>query len=508
VPAEAVADLIADAESCYRVVSSRDGRWDGRLFLGVVTTGVYCRPSCPARTPLQRNCRYYATSAAAVAAGFRACRRCRPDALPGTRDDDVRADLASRALRLVGDGAVDDDGVAGLASRLHVSERHLHRVLVAEVGVGPLRLALSRRAQVARLLIEQSDLTMSDIAFAAGFASVRQFNDVMRAEFGGPPSTLRTRGRDADRSPVRDGPGLTLRLRCREPYAVGPVWDYLTARLIPGAETRDGEALVRTVRSRSGAATVRVHPPSDGTVRVDLGPTALDDLGLLVARVRRWLDLDADPQAVDGVLGADPGLAARVARAPGMRVPGTVDGFELAVRAVVGQQVSVAGATTMLGRLAAALGPAGLMPSPHEVGDAGVDALRAMGLTSARASTLVDLARAVEAGDVVLDPGADRDATRTALLAIRGIGPWTADYIALRALADPDAWPRGDLLLARRVAEERLDPSRWRPWRGYAAMHLWTGPSDASPPPATSTSTSTATSTDTDTDTDTPEETA
>jgi AraC family transcriptional regulator of adaptative response / DNA-3-methyladenine glycosylase II len=220
---------------------------------------------------------------------------------------------------------------------------------------------------------------------------------------------------------------------------------------------------------------------------VDLGATALDDLGPTVARVRRWLDLDADPQAVDGVLGADPSLAGLVALAPGMRVPGTVDGFEMAVRAVVGQQVSVAGATTVLGRLAEAGGPSGLMPSPGDVSAAGVDALGEVGLTSTRAATLVDLAQAVEAGDVVLDPGADREATRAALLAIRGIGPWTADYIALRALADPDSWPGRDLLLARQVAEHALDPSRWRPWRGYAAMHLWTDRTlSSSPTPGTS----------------------
>ena len=473
-PSEPVADLLADTESCYRVVSSRDSRWDGRLYLGVVTTGVYCRPSCPARTPLAGNCRYYPTSAAAVAAGFRACRRCRPDALPGTRDDDTRADLAARALRLIRDGAVDEAGVAGLAHRLHVSERHLNRVLVAEVGVGPLRLASSRRAQVARLLVEQTALTMTEVAFASGFSSVRQFNDVMRAEFGLAPSGLRTSRRVADRVPTRAGPGLTLRLRYREPYAVGPVWAYLGARLIPGVERLDGPALVRRVPTRAGTALVRVKPPRAGSVHVDLDLGALDDLGPVVARVRRWLDLDADPHAVDAVLAADPDLAGLVSRAPGMRVPGTVDGFELATRAVVGQQVSVSGATTLLGRLAHHSARAGLMPSAIDIAGAGPDPLRGIGLTSGRAQTLVDLAQAVSAGDVALDPGADRAATRRALLAIRGIGPWTADYVALRALADPDAWRARDLVLSRRVGNDRLEPERWRPWRGYAAMHLWT----------------------------------
>ncbi len=473
-PSEAVADLLADPTWCYRVVSSRDARWDGRLYLGVVSTGVYCRPSCPARTPLQRNCRYYASRAAAVAAGFRACRRCRPDALPGTRDDDHRADLAARALRLIRDGAVDEGGVAGLAARLHVSERHLHRALVAEVGVGPLRLASSRRAQLARLLIEQSELTMTDVAFAAGFASVRQFNDVMRAEFGCAPSALRRRPPGDDRRPVPRGPGLTLRLRYREPYAVEQVWDYLGARLIPGVERLDGMALVRPVQTVSGRGEIAVDRPHDGQVRVYLDLPDLDDLAPAVASVRRWLDLDADPAAVDATLGADEGFAGFVRRAPGMRVPGTVDGFELAARAVVGQQVSVAGARTLLGRIAAAVGQPGSFPTAAEVVDAGVAELASCGLTGRRATTLVALAEAVAGGELALDPGADREHARATLLAIAGIGPWTAEYVALRALADPDAWPSTDLVLARRVAAEGFDPARWRPWRGYAAMHLWT----------------------------------
>jgi AraC family transcriptional regulator of adaptative response / DNA-3-methyladenine glycosylase II len=486
-PAEVVADMLADRASCYRVVSSRDARWDGRLYLGVVSTGVYCRPSCPARTPLERNCRYYASSSAAVAAGFRACRRCRPDALPGSREHDVRADLAARALRLIRDGAVDDTGVAGLASRLHVSERHLHRVLLAEVGAGPLRLASSRRAQTARLLIEQSDLSMSDVAFAAGFASVRQFNDVMRAEFGCAPSRLRGRVADGDRRPARRATGLALRLRYREPYALDAVWGYLGARLIPGVERLDDTTIVRQMRTTAGPAEVAVEPPAHGCVRVRLALPELDSLGSTVAAVRRWLDLDADPVAVDTALSADPSLAGLVHAQPGMRVPGSVDGFELAVRAVVGQQVSVAGARTMLGRIAERLGTAGVMPSAGDVADAGPEALAALGLTGRRARTLVALASAVAAGHLVLDAGADRAETRARLIELPGIGPWTAEYVALRAFGDPDAWPGTDLVLARRVSAAGLDPTRWRPWRGYAAMHLWTA---QSPLPSTTKETS------------------
>ena len=474
-PAEAVADLLSDPVTCYRVVSSRDARWDGRLYLGVATTGVYCRPSCPARTPRPENCRYYSSAAAAVAAGYRACRRCRPDALPGTRDDDHRADLAARALRLIRDGSADGHGVAGVAARLHVSERHLHRVLVSEVGVGPLRLASSRRAQVARILVEQSDLSMAEVAFAAGYASVRQFNDVMRAEFGCPPSALRTRVPASDRRPVPQGPGLTLRLRYREPYAVTPVWAYLGARLVPGVESLEQSGgIVRSVPARSGTSRVCVEPPTGSLVLLRLELTELSDLGPVVGSVRRWLDLDADPAAVDDTLSNDPPMAELVHRVPGMRVPGAADGFELAVRAVVGQQVSVAGARTMLGRLAGTVGQPGSFPLPDEVAAAGESGLARLGLTGSRVRAIVALAEQIVAGTLVLDPGADRAGTRAQLRAIPGIGAWTAEYVALRALADPDAWPSTDLVLRRRVLSGGLQPDRWRPWRGYAAMHLWT----------------------------------
>jgi AraC family transcriptional regulator of adaptative response / DNA-3-methyladenine glycosylase II len=474
-PSDVVADLLADPDSCYRAVSSRDGRWDGRLYLGVVSTGVYCRPSCPARTPKPQNCRYYVSGSAAVAAGFRACRRCRPDALPGTRDDDHRGDLVARALRLIRDGAVDEAGVAGLAGRLNVSERHLTRVLTAQVGVGPARLASSRRAQLARLVIEQSSMSMADVAFTAGFTSIRQFNDVMRAEFGRPPSALRTPRRADDRRPTARGPGLTLRLPYREPYAADRVWGYLGSRFVPGVEhVEEDGALVRRFRTRCGVGRVAVQRPAAGVVRLRLELAALSDLGPAVAAVRRWLDLDADPTAVMTTLALDPHLAAMVHATPGLRVPGTLDGFELAVRAVVGQQVSVAGARTLLGRVAGAVGEPGLFPSAAQVADAGPSALAGLGLTGRRVETLVQLATAVADGGLELDPGTDRADARRRLLAVPGVGPWTADYVALRALGDPDAWPGTDLVLARRVKAEALDPVRWRPWRGYAAMYLWT----------------------------------
>ncbi len=476
-----------DATTLYRAVSGRDPRFDGRFVFAVTSTGIYCRPSCPARTPRPENVRFYPVPAAAVAAGFRACRRCRPDAVPGSREWDHRGDLAARALRLVADGAVDDEGVAGLARRLAVSERHLHRTLVAELGVGPLALARTRRAQTARLLLEQTDLSVTDVAFAAGFASIRQFNDVMRQEFGEPPSALRRRGALADR-PAEAGP-LVLRLATRQPWDADATMRFLAARAIPGVEEVDDGAYRRTLRTAEGVGRVEARADS-GRLAVRLLLPSLPAVRPAVAALRRLFDLDADPLAVDEALGADPVLAPLVQARPGLRVPGTVDGFELAVRAVVGQQVSVAGARTLLGRVvarcaggeageAAALeGPSHAFPSPAVVAAADLSGL---GLTGRRVDTLRRLAECVADGGLSLAPGADLAQARDRLLALPGIGPWTADYVAMRALADPDAFPADDLVLRRVVTELRADPDRWRPWRAYAAVHLWNRPTKEQP---------------------------
>lgn len=509
-----------DPEVAYRAVSGRDPRYDGRLYLGVTSTGVYCRPSCPARTPRPENCRYYRSPAAAVAAGFRACRRCRPDALPGSREWDARADLAARALRAIAHGVVDEVGVDGLARSLHVSARHLQRVVVAEVGAGPAQLARSRRAQLARHLLDETDLGMADVAFAAGFASVRQFNDVMRGAFGAPPGVLRAARRRAvapghadpgERAAV-DGARLSLHLRHRAPFDARAWFAHVERRATPGLERAGAAAgelrVARLVPAAHGPASVEVRLATDGSrVDLSLGLASLADLAPTVAAVRRWLDLDADPAVVTAALAQDPALAPLVAARPGLRVPGTVDGAELAVRAVLGQQVSVLAARTFTERLVAAHGvpgPDGLraFPTSEAVAAAGVDGIRALGLTTARAVSVVALAEAV-AGGLRLDPAADRAAARAGLLALPGIGPWTTEYVALRALGDPDAFPDGDLVLRRaagavdagwdgspggwpgaaapapaaRAVRERSE--RWRPWRGYAAQHLWTAVSAA-----------------------------
>ena len=486
-----------DSDAAYRAVMGRDPRFDGRLFVGVLSTGIYCRPSCPSRTPKQENCQFHLTAAGCVAAGFRACRRCRPDALPGSRDWDVDADLAHRALRLIGDGAVDDAGVAGLARRVNVSARHLHRVLVAQVGASPVQIARTRRAQVARMLVEQTSWPMSDVAFASGFASIRQFNDVFRAEYGASPTALRprrpARGARTDPGPStgrgvgsglppRDGRAtLTVRLRTAQPMHAGAYLRHVAARAVPGLESVDGATVRRVVPGRGGPILVELTV--DGQVTARLSLTAIDDLPRVVGRLRHWADLDADPVRVDAVLGLDPLLAPMVAARPGLRVPGTVDPAELAIRTVLGQQVSVAAARTLTARLVATFGEPTVFglsqfPTPARLVAAGPDGLARIGLTTARAATLARLAEVLAAG-LDLGPGADRDLARAILGSIPGVGPWTVEYVALRAMGDPDAFPAHDLVLRQALGglsavEAGRRAEAWRPWRGYAAQHLWT----------------------------------
>ncbi len=471
------AEMSTDFDRCYRAVRSRDARFDGRFYTAVTSTGIYCRPSCPAQTPRRENVRFYPHAAAASAAGFRACRRCRPDTAPGSREWDARGDLAARALRMVADGTVDAEGVGGLAHRLAVSERHLHRVLVSEVGAGPLALARTRRAQTGRLLIDNTDLPLSTVCFAAGFASVRQFNDTMRAEFGCPPGELRRH----PPAPV-DGVagGLVLRLSYRAPFAAGELLGWFAARAIAGIEEVTATAYRRVVPTGASATVVTLEPAA-GHVLLRCRVDDVRDLAGLVARCRRLLDLDADPAAVAEVLAADRALAPTLRRRPGLRVPGTVDGFELATRAVLGQQVSVAAARTLAGRLVTALGSPlstvdGTLTHQFPTAEAVASAdLAGIGLTGARARALRGLARVVAAGELDLGAGADRDESRRRLMALPGIGPWTAEYVAMRALADPDAFPETDLALRRALIERQItDTDRWRPWRAYAAMHLWT----------------------------------
>ncbi|MBW9206418.1 helix-turn-helix domain-containing protein [Mumia sp. zg.B17] len=481
-----------DDDRRYRAVSSKDARFDGVFFTAVTSTGIYCRPSCPARTPLRRNVRFYATAAAAHDAGFRACRRCRPDAVPGSPEWDMRTDTVGRAMRLIREGVVESDGVPGLAGRLGYSARHVHRMLVDEVGAGPLAIARSNRAHHARILLETTDVPVTDVAFAAGFSSVRQFNDTLRTVYDATPSGLRVSARRRGRRTPRTSSSarIELRLAVRRPFAHGPLLDFLAARAVPGLETVREGTYARTLRLPHGPGVVALAP-ADDHVQCVLELSDLRDTMAAVARCRSMLDLDADPVAVDEVLGADPLLGDRVRATPGIRVPGHVDGYELAVRAVVGQQVSVAGARTTLARIVGAHG-AVLDPEAHPLAAAyalthvfpepGVLAAvdpAALGMPRSRASTVAGLADAVAVGKLDIGPSADRAALRAQLLELRGIGPWTADYVLMRAAGDPDVLLATDLVIRRRldallVRTGAADPAtRWSPWRSYAAMHLW-----------------------------------
>jgi AraC family transcriptional regulator of adaptative response / DNA-3-methyladenine glycosylase II len=475
-----------DADRCYRAVESRDARFDGQFVTAVRTTGVYCRPSCPAITPKRTNVEFLPTAAAAIRAGYRACRRCRPDSVPGSPDWDARADTAARAMRLIADGVVERDGVAGLATRLGYSPRQLQRVLTAELGAGPLALARAQRAHNARLLIETTPLPLADVAFAAGFASVRQFNDTMRATYGLPPSALRGAGRGRSQAGT-----INLRLPYRRPFDLDGQLDFLAARAVPGVELVDGRSYARSLALPRGPATVALHPdPGGAHIAATLRLTELRDLGTAVARVRRLLDLDADPVAVDGVLGADPALAGAVRDTQGIRVPGTVDGAETLLRAMLGQQVTVAAARTAATRLTTALGEplpdplrvdglTRLFPAPAAVAEHGADVLAG---PAGRRAALRSAARAVETGDLTLDPGRDAEELRAELIARPGIGPWTAGYLLMRLLGAPDELLVDDAALRRGAAVCGLpaEPDaltaharRWRPWRSYAGMHLW-----------------------------------
>ncbi|WP_280349049.1 DNA-3-methyladenine glycosylase 2 family protein [Nocardia neocaledoniensis] len=546
-----------DFERCYRAVSTRDARFDGQFFTAVRTTGIYCRPSCPALTPKRANVSFLPTAAAAQQAGYRACRRCLPDAAPGSPLWNVRADLAARAMRLIGDGVIERGGVPALAATLGYSSRQLTRVLTTELGAGPLALARAHRAHTARLLIQTTEMSMSDIAFAAGFTSIRQFNDTVREVFAVSPTAMRTETRRSARADVvaPATPGvLTLRLPYREPLDTGWLSWFLSAHTVPGMELWADGVYTRSLRTPHGHATIRLSF-QPGHVRTELALRDMRDLAPTVARVRHLLDLDADPAGIDEALGVaggvggaahtalgmaagdhrrSPGTAlestaapggresggatlgstaagdhasggaglesagsgggAEVARAsdglrlaprfdgtltPGIRVPGCVDGAELLLRTMIGQQISVRAAATHTARLVEALGeridgPVPLLfPTAAAVAEHGADVLTG---PTRRVAAIVSAARAIADGELVLHAGRTADDLRRDLLALDGVGPWTADYVTMRSLADPDVLLGTDLVVRQGAALAGVDLSdtvRWAPWRSYLSMHLW-----------------------------------
>ncbi|MFC9492806.1 DNA-3-methyladenine glycosylase 2 family protein [Streptomyces sp. NPDC056975] len=456
-----------DEDMRYEAVRSRDARFDGEFFFAVETTGIYCRPSCPAVTPKRKNVRYYATAAAAQGSGFRACRRCRPDAVPGSADWNVRADVVGRAMRMIGDGVVDREGVAGLAVRLGYSARQVQRQLTTELGAGPVALARAQRAHTARVLLQTTGLPITEIAFAAGFASVRQFNDTIRAVYARTPTELRAEA-PATRA-TATAAGIPLRLAHRGPYQARPLFDTLAREALDGVEEMTGtpgaRIYRRTLRLPYGTGVVSVDERTRSTpasraahhggwldARIHL--TDLRDLTTAVGRLRRLFDLDSDPYAIDERLGADPRLAPLVAARPGLRAPGAADPDEVAVRLLAGRAESA----RLVERYAKAVdAPCGTLthvfPSPDDL--AGEP-----GPVGALATALAD-------GALRLDPGADRDDAEAALRALPGVDARTAALVRMRSLADPD------VALPHAPGQEPV-PDTWRPWRTYAQQHLWT----------------------------------
>lgn len=498
-----------DDEHCYRAACSRDGRFDGAFFTAVLTTGIYCRPSCPAVTPKRPNVRFYPTAAAAQEAGFRACKRCRPDAAPGSPEWMGRADVVARAMRLIGDGVVEREGISGLAGRLGYSPRQLHRLVFAELGTGPLSLARARRVQHARMLLETTDIPVTEVVWAAGFGSIRQFNDCIRQVYALSPTDIRAAAGKRRSKHVR-GQGIEVHLAYRPPLELHELLGFLGHRAIPGVEAWDGSTYSRVMTLPHGDGFLSIS--ADGLIEANRSRSAYArctvelqdtrDFTTAVARIRSLLDLDADPLAVVDSLGRSAELKSLVSARPGLRVPGSIDGAETAFRAVIGQQISVAGARSLAGKLVKVFGKSvehprdsltHAFPTPDTLASASPSSLP---MPRARADALVLLARSIADGDIRIDPGADRDDTEEKLRALPGIGQWTASYVRMRALGDPDVFLAGDLGVKRAVisrsphgsasagsirreSAKRTSASRgvayetWRPWRSYATVHLW-----------------------------------
>ena len=470
----------------YRAIDARDARFDGQFVTVVHSTGIYCRPSCPARTPKRENVSFLPTSAAAHEAGFRACKRCLPEAAPGSPEWDLRSDVAGRAMRLIADGVVEREGVEGLAARLGYSPRHLTRMLGDELGAGPLALARAQRAHTARMLLLGTELSVADVAFSAGFHSVRQFNDTVRDVFDMTPTQLRARRREHGAAE----PGrIDLMLPYRTPYDPDGVFAWMKARAIAGLEIGTATSFERTLALPGGPAWFRVERADGDRLRLSTRLSSLGDLPAIVTRARRLFDLDADPTAVDAGLSRHPEIAPLVARVPGIRVPGTADPHEMLIRAMIGQQISVAAARTHLTRLVEALGetttvagedgPTRLFPTMRAIADHGAEVLRG---PAARVAAIVAAARALADGELTLSPGDDANEQRERLLALRGVGPWTADYVRMRVVGDPDVFLPGDVAVRQGAAKsglpgEATELHEWArrasPWRSYLTAHLW-----------------------------------
>jgi AraC family transcriptional regulator of adaptative response / DNA-3-methyladenine glycosylase II len=483
---------VLDRDSCYRAVAAKDTRFDGVFFTGVKTTGIYCRPVCSVKTPRLSSCLFFGSAAAAEAAGFRPCLRCRPELAPYALQQNLAYAVWQRIAAGCLNGKDDDSAVEALAAQIGLSSRQLRRVLLQHFGVTPIELAQTQRLLFAKKLLQETRLPMTDVAFSAGFGSVRRFNALFASRYGMAPGAIRRAAETDDGEPGE----LTLRLAYRPPYAWRETLDYLGGRAIPGIELTEHDAYLRTVQMDGVTGWLRVtHLAQRGQLQLDVAPQLAPRLMPLLARVRSQFDLDANPAVIELHLGDDPMLAAVIKAIPGMRVPGAFDAFELAVRAVLGQQVSVAGATTLAARLVQRYGAPAATPRseltrhfPAPALLASADDIASIGLPQARAQTIRRLAQFAADGGLELAPGTPLDAAIAHLKTVGGIGDWTAHYIALRALRFPDAFPAGDLGLQKaaartgvaaaapaRLTEKQLDAraAAWSPWRGYGAMLLW-----------------------------------
>jgi AraC family transcriptional regulator, regulatory protein of adaptative response / DNA-3-methyladenine glycosylase II len=482
-----------DQRVCDRARRSRDARFDGRFFIGVTTTRIYCRPICPARAPKDENVRYFPTAAAAQGAGFRPCLRCRPEASPGTPAWSGTSGVVSRALRLIGEGALDTDGVERLADRLGVTDRHLRRLFLQHLGASPLDVALTRRVHFAKKLLDETTLSCSEVALAAGFGSLRRFNGEIRRTYSRTPTDLR---RLARKRQATNPECYRFRLAYRPPYDWDAALAFLAARATPGVEFADAAGYRRTITVGGKHGEIRVSRADAGDgLYLDVRFPDPRALLVIVERVKRVFDLGADPSVIAGQLGSDLLLGAALRQHPGIRTPGAWDGFELAVRAIIGQQISVRGATTIAGRIASMFGSpvaapdvegpgspvlTHLFPTPAQLLDAPIEQA---GVIAARAGAIRALAARVANGTIRFDAVGDHPAAVAALKSIPGIGEWTAQYVAMRALGEPDAFPSGDVVLQRMaggISARELDrrADAWRPWRSYAVMLLWQSATD------------------------------
>ncbi|HZZ94115.1 MAG TPA: DNA-3-methyladenine glycosylase 2 [Usitatibacter sp.] len=472
--------MLLDADQCYRALCTHDARFDGRFFVGVGSTRIYCRPVCTARTPLKRNCRFFPSAAAAESEGFRPCLRCRPELAPGFSTIDAQRRLAQAAASRIEDGSLADSGLDELASRLGVTSRHLRRVFSEEFGVAPIEYAQTQRLLLAKRLLTDTRMPVIDVAFASGFASLRRFNDAFRARYRMTPGELR---RDAGGE--RPSDRLAFDLAYRPPYDWESMLAFLERRAIPGVEQVHRNAYRRTVRVAGRKAVtgwIEVSPSRRrSALRVLASASLAPAIPPLLARVKHLFDLSSDPAEIDAALGAV------AAGHPGLRLPGAVDGFEMAVRAILGQQVTVRAATVIAGRVARAFGEpiatpfdslTHLFPTPARLAACEAADIASQGVIASRARSIVALARALEAGGLKLECSEPVERTLEALALLPGVGPWTAQYIAMRALAWPDAFPHPDVAVLKALGETRgakaLERAEaWRPWRSYAVLHLW-----------------------------------